>query len=150
MCDLYDRPCLVIEKDRVKPGETEKVFIKSKAYIFTLASIAQTHVKLLFSDSPEDTALLLTELADSETKKGTAIHAPVAISKEREQVFRVLLSIPHVSYITALNLCSSFSSLLEITNSSPSELEKRSSSLSRPRAEKIHKYLRHKFNPEMV
>lgn len=24
MCDLYDRPCLIIEKDRVKPGETEK------------------------------------------------------------------------------------------------------------------------------
>ena len=24
MCDLYDRPCLIIEKDRVRPGETEK------------------------------------------------------------------------------------------------------------------------------
>ena len=24
MCDLYDRPCLIIEKDRVKPGETDK------------------------------------------------------------------------------------------------------------------------------
>lgn len=24
MCDLYDRPCLIIEKDRVKPGEKER------------------------------------------------------------------------------------------------------------------------------
>ena len=34
----------------------------------------------------EDTANLLTELADIERLKGTAIHAPVALSKEREQV----------------------------------------------------------------
>ena len=32
------------------------------------------------------------------------------------QVFRVVLSFPHVSYITALNLCSSFKTLHEIIN----------------------------------
>ena len=24
MCDLFDRPCVIIEKDRLKPGETDK------------------------------------------------------------------------------------------------------------------------------
>ena len=32
------------------------------------------------------------------------------------QVFRVVLSFPHVSYITALTLCSSFKTLHEIIN----------------------------------
>jgi len=149
MCDLYDRPCLIIEKDRVKPGETEKHFIKSKAYILTLASIAQTHVKIIFSESQEETARLLTDLADIETKKGTAITACTALSKEREQVFRVVLSIPRVSYITALNLCSSFNTLQQIISSTPAELERRTPSLSNPRAAEIHKYLRHKFNSDM-
>lgn len=34
----------------------------------------------------EETASLLTELANIETKKGTAITASTALSKEREQV----------------------------------------------------------------
>ena len=34
----------------------------------------------------EETARLLTDLADIETKKGTAITACIALSKEREQV----------------------------------------------------------------
>ncbi|XP_068729595.1 Fanconi anemia group M protein-like [Montipora capricornis] len=148
MCDLYERPCLIIEKDRVRPGETDRKFIKTKAYILTLASIAQTHVKILFSDSQEDTANLLTELAGMERLKGTAIHAPVALSKEREQVFRVLLSIPQVSFITALNLCWSFNSLQEIIKSTPSDLEKRTPSLSSTRAEKVYCYLRHKLIPK--
>ena len=38
----------------------------------------------------EDTATLLTDLADIETKKGTAIHAPVSLSKDREQVTSLL------------------------------------------------------------
>lgn len=150
MCDLYDRPCLIIEKDRVKPGETDKNFIKTKAYILTLASIAQTHVKMVFSDSQEETATLLTELANIETKKGMSITAPTALSKEREQVFRVLVSIPRVSYVTALNLCISYNTLHEIVNSTPAELERRTPGLSGPRAAEIYKYLRHKFNPEMV
>jgi len=150
MCDLYDRPCLIIEKDRVKPGETEKHFIKSKAYILTLTSIAQTHVKIIFSESQDETARLLTDLADIETKKGTAITACIALSKEREQVFRVVQSIPRVSFVTALNLCSSFNTLQEIINSTATELERRTPGLSNPRAAEIHKYLRHKFNSDML
>lgn len=38
----------------------------------------------------EETARLLTDLADIETKKGTAITACTALSKEREQVSFVL------------------------------------------------------------
>ena len=38
----------------------------------------------------EETARLLTDLADIETKKGTAITACTALSKEREQVSLVL------------------------------------------------------------
>lgn len=150
MCDLYDRPCLIIEKDRVKPGETEKNFIKTKAYIFTLASIAQTHVKMVFSDSQEETARLLTDLAAVETKKGMEITASTTLNKEREQVFRVVASIPRVSYVTALNLCSSYNTLGEIVNSTPAELEKRTPGMSSPRAAEIHKYLRHKFNSNMI
>ena len=38
----------------------------------------------------EETARLLTDLADIETKKGTAITACTALSKEREQVSLLL------------------------------------------------------------
>ena len=41
---------------------------------------------LFFLVITEETARLLTDLATIETKKGTAITAPTALSKEREQV----------------------------------------------------------------
>ena len=40
--------------------------------------------------------------------------------------------------------------LLFFIYSTPAELERRTAGLSRPRAAEIHKYLRHKFNSDML
>lgn len=48
-------------------------------------------VFVMFVIITEETARLLTDLANIETKKGTAITACIALSKEREQVKLICL-----------------------------------------------------------
>ena len=72
-------------------------------FLYFSKSILLNASRQTFFCLAEDTAHLLTELADSETKKGTAIHAPVAISKEREQV--QLISFALQSSMNVIRVC---------------------------------------------
>jgi Fanconi anemia group M protein len=50
--DLFDRPCLIIEKDREKPRDIKpQNRIRTRHCNGNLAALAQTHAKILFSDS---------------------------------------------------------------------------------------------------
>uniref|UniRef100_A0A672MB14 ERCC4 domain-containing protein n=1 Tax=Sinocyclocheilus grahami TaxID=75366 RepID=A0A672MB14_SINGR len=59
----FERVCLIIERDRAKPGEMVRVFQRSRCYDGTLAALVKAGVRLLVSNGPDDTAALLTELA---------------------------------------------------------------------------------------
>ncbi|XP_048586442.1 uncharacterized protein LOC5503392 isoform X2 [Nematostella vectensis] len=150
LCTLYDRPCIIIEKDRVRPGEQERNN-RSTAYFSTLSSIALTHIKILYSDSQEHTAFLLSELALVEAKKKAAIVAPLSnMSNETEKMFRFLLTIPMVNYATALCLSLKYRNLRHLIHSSTAELQSTTSHLIATRAQEIYAYLRHSFNTGML
>ena len=151
LCDLYDRPCIVIERDRVKTGETQaKCQVRSKYFDRLLACFAQTHIKVLFSDGQEATSDILSSLAHVEEKKDRAIIYPLPLSKEKEQIVKFLSSIPRTSYITAISLCYHNKTLQDIINSSAEELVKRVKTLSLKRANDILKFLQHGFSSDMV
>ncbi|KAA0711587.1 Fanconi anemia group M protein [Triplophysa tibetana] len=114
---LHERVCLIIERDRSKPGETYRAVQRSRFYDGTLAALVRAGVRLMVSGGPDETALILTELAQVEKRKGQAIAVALEVRGHRQQALQFFLTLPHVSYITALNMCHNFPSVGHVINS---------------------------------
>ncbi|XP_058606157.1 Fanconi anemia group M protein isoform X3 [Onychostoma macrolepis] len=145
----FERVCLIIERDRAKPGETVRVFQRSRCYDGTLAALVKAGVRLLVSSGPDDTAALLTELTQVERRKGQAIAVPLEVKGHRQQALQFYLTLPHVSYVSALNMCHHFSSVGHMINSSVEELQA-SAHTSRSRAEDVYRCLRYSCDSALM
>ncbi|XP_076835377.1 Fanconi anemia group M protein isoform X3 [Brachyhypopomus gauderio] len=139
---LFDRVCLLVEKDRTKPGEPLRSFHRSRYYDSTVAALVRAGIRLLFSSGPDDTAALLAQLAQVEQRKGWAIGVPMDVKGHQQQALQFYLTLPCVSYVSALYMCHSFSSVSQLVNSSLEGLQ-RGIQVSRSRAEEIYRCLRY-------
>ncbi|XP_073493608.1 Fanconi anemia group M protein-like [Phyllobates terribilis] len=146
---MFERVCLIVEKDRVKPGETSRLFQRTKYYDITLSSLISAGVQVLFSSGQEETAGLLKELAALEQRKTTGITVPTQVTGHQQEALNFYLSIPNVSHITALNLCHHFSNVRQMTNSSVDEIVSKGK-MSKRKAEEIYRYLHSGFDPQML
>uniref|UniRef100_A0A8C9W7I0 FA complementation group M n=1 Tax=Scleropages formosus TaxID=113540 RepID=A0A8C9W7I0_SCLFO len=146
---LFDRVCLIIEKDRIKPGDASRPFQQSRYYDSTLALLLQAGVRLLFSDGPEETAALLAELAHLEQRKGQAVSVPTEVTGYQQQSLHFYLTLPCVSYVTALNMCHGFRSLGHLVDSSLEALMS-GACVSRRRAEEIFRCLHYPCDVNML
>ncbi|KAG2457477.1 FANCM protein, partial [Polypterus senegalus] len=145
----FERICVIVEKDRLKPGETVKECSKSKTYTSTVSAMIKAGIRVLFSSSPLETAGLLADLAHLEQRKSMAISVPLEVTGPRQLAFNFYLAIPGVSYIAALNLCHRCGSVWKVVNSSVEELAA-VMGLGRRRAEQIFRYFHHVFDPQML
>ncbi|XP_068436612.1 Fanconi anemia group M protein isoform X2 [Clinocottus analis] len=138
---LFERVCLIVEKDRVKPGETSRPFQRTRYYDSTLTALVHTGMRLLWSDGAEQSAGLLADLARLEQRKGRGIALPLAVKgQHRAQALQFYLSLPSVSYIHALSMSHNFSSIAQLINSSIEAIQK-GGCMSQSRAEDIYRFL---------
>ncbi|XP_073782912.1 Fanconi anemia group M protein isoform X4 [Danio rerio] len=145
----YERVCLIIQKDRTRPGETVRVFQRSRYYDSTLAALVTAGVRLLFSNGFEETATILTDLTQVEKRKGQAIQVPLEVKGHRQQALQFYLTLPNMSYICALNMSHRFSSISHMISSSVEDLQA-SACVSRSRAEEIYRCLRYSCDPVLI
>ncbi|KAK5857518.1 hypothetical protein PBY51_010758 [Eleginops maclovinus] len=140
---LFERVCLIVEKDRTKPGEVSRPFQRTRCYDSTLTALVHTGVRLLWSDGAEQSAGLLADLARLEQRKGQAIAVPMEVKgPHRQQALQLYLSLPSVNYVHALSMCHNFSSIGQLINSSIEAIQK-GGCMSRSRAEEIYCFLRY-------
>ncbi|KAJ7989260.1 hypothetical protein DPEC_G00317640 [Dallia pectoralis] len=139
---LFDRVCLIIEKERTKPGEVSRPFQRTRYYDSTLASLVRAGIRLLESAGPDESAALLAELARLEQRKGQAISVPLEVKGLRQQALVFYRTLPCVSYVNALNMAQSFRSVSHLVNS-PVEALQKGACLSQARAEEIYRSLRY-------
>uniref|UniRef100_A0A3P8TS70 ERCC4 domain-containing protein n=1 Tax=Amphiprion percula TaxID=161767 RepID=A0A3P8TS70_AMPPE len=112
---LFERVCLIVEKDRTKKGEAARPFQQTRLYDATLAALVRAGVRLLWSDGAEESAGLLADLARLEQRKGQGIAVPLEVKgQHREETLQVYLSMPSVSYVHALNMTNNFGSVAEL------------------------------------
>uniref|UniRef100_A0A3P8TS59 ERCC4 domain-containing protein n=1 Tax=Amphiprion percula TaxID=161767 RepID=A0A3P8TS59_AMPPE len=110
---LFERVCLIVEKDRTKKGEAARPFQQTRLYDATLAALVRAGVRLLWSDGAEESAGLLADLARLEQRKGQGIAVPLEVKgQHREETLQVYLSMPSVSYVHALNMTNNFGSVM--------------------------------------
>ncbi|KAF3844963.1 hypothetical protein F7725_008126 [Dissostichus mawsoni] len=132
---LFERVCLIVEKDRSKPGEASRPFQRTRCYDSTLTALVSTGVRLLWSDGAEQSAGLLADLARLEQRKGQAIAVPLEVKgSHRQQALQLYLGLPSVSYVHALSLSHNFSSIAQLIN----------------RAEEIYRFLRYSCDSFMM
>ncbi|XP_076442631.1 Fanconi anemia group M protein-like [Babylonia areolata] len=147
MQSLYDRCVVIVEKDRVKPGEEKNKRLQHHTkYVDTLTTqLCQTTVRLFFTDNQNETANLLAQLTTIECRKGMAIRVPVSLSPGQEQVVRFYLSLPKLCITHALNLCFNFRTIHEFMQSSVSGVQTKGH-MSFSRATEVVNYVRRRFS----
>ncbi|NWY33843.1 FANCM protein, partial [Pheucticus melanocephalus] len=146
---IFERICVIVETDRVRPGETSRCFQRTQHYNGVLSALVQAGIRLLFSSCQEETAALLKELALLEHRKDAAIQVPTEPEGHSRDILNFYLSIPNLSYGAALNLCHSFGSITAVANSSVPALAA-GARLSQPQAEELHRFLRHDFDLQLL
>ncbi|XP_037995229.1 Fanconi anemia group M protein-like [Motacilla alba alba] len=146
---IFERICVIVETDRVRPGETSRCFQRTQYYDGVLSALVQAGIRILFSSCQGETAALLKELALLEHRKDAAIQVPTEPEGHRRDLLNFYLSIPNLSYGAALNLCHSFGSIAAVANSSVPALAA-GARLSRPQAEELHRFLRHDFDLQLL
>ncbi|KAM7020490.1 Fanconi anemia group M protein [Passerculus sandwichensis] len=146
---IFERICVIVETDRVRPGETSRCFQRTQHYDGALSALVQAGIRILFSSCQEQTAALLKELALLEHRKDAAIQVPTEPEGHGRDLLNFYLSIPNLSYGAALNLCHSFGSITAVANSSVPALAA-GARLSRPQAEELHRFLRHEFDLQLL
>ncbi|KAK5599576.1 hypothetical protein CRENBAI_019115 [Crenichthys baileyi] len=140
---LFERVCLIVEKDRSKQGEVSRPFQHTRFYESTLAALVRAGIRLLWSGGAEESAGLLADLAKLEHRKGQGIAVPLEVKgQHRQQALQLYRSLPSVSHVHALNLLHNFSSIAQLMNSSVEAIQK-GGCMSRTRAEEIYRILRH-------
>ncbi|KAM4777421.1 Fanconi anemia group M protein isoform 1-T1 [Cyanocitta cristata] len=145
----FERICVIVETDRVRPGETSRFFQRTQYYDGVLSAMVQAGIRILFSSCQKETAALLKDLALVEHRKDAAIQVPTEPEGHRRDILNFYLSIPNLSYGAALNLCHSFDSVAAVANSSVPALAA-GARLSRPQAEELHRFLRHDFDLQLL
>ncbi|NXS93474.1 FANCM protein, partial [Jacana jacana] len=145
----FERVCVIVEKDRVKSGETTRFFQRTQYYDSRLSAVVQAGVRILFSSGQEETAALLKDLASVEQRKAAAIRVPTELEGHKREMLNFYLSIPNLGYPAALNMCHSFRSVKEVANSSPQAIAA-GAQLSQQKAEEIYRYLHYGFDPQML
>ncbi|XP_041903762.1 Fanconi anemia group M protein [Corvus kubaryi] len=145
----FERICVIVETDRVRPGETSRFFQRTQYYDGVLSALVQAGIRILFSSCQKETAALLKDLALVEHRKDAAIQVPTEPEGHRRDILNFYLSIPNLSYGAVLNLCHSFDSVAAVANSSVPALAA-GARLSRPQAEELHRFLRHDFDLQLL
>ncbi|XP_053642041.1 Fanconi anemia group M protein isoform X3 [Cherax quadricarinatus] len=151
MLDLYDRPVIIVEMDRLKPGESShRGKIRSK-YLDTIACACTqvTQLKVLYSSGQEETASVLLKLAQQESSKGYSIPVNPEHVTKAKQVVNFYLTLPHISYVTALCLAVNFRNVADFINSS-AETVRDKGRISLQKATAIKQYLCRGFRPDML
>nr|XP_042714031.1 Fanconi anemia group M protein isoform X3 [Chrysemys picta bellii] len=113
---MFERICVIVEKDRIKAGETSRLFQRTKYYDAMLSAFIRAGIRILFSSCQEESAHLLKDLALVEQRKNVAIHVPTEVKGAKEEALRFYLSIPNISYLAALNMCHGFDSVKKMVN----------------------------------
>ncbi|KAM9646182.1 Fanconi anemia group M protein isoform 1-T1 [Trichechus inunguis] len=146
---MFERICMIVEKDREKTGDTLKMFRRTKSYDSLLTALISAGIRILFSSCQEETADLLKELSLVEQRKNVGIHVPTVVNGSKWNALQFYLSIPNISYITALNMCHQFSSVKKMANSSPQEISM-CAQVTHQKAEEIYGYIHYVFDMQML
>ncbi|CAL1284344.1 unnamed protein product [Larinioides sclopetarius] len=143
MSEMYEKPFVIIETDSRKRSLGFNKF-GTKHLQFSVQACLHPSIKVLYSNSVDDTCNILCSLFEKEKQKGLHINVPVALNSSSQKLFNFYNSLPHVSPVCALNFVYHFPSVNRFFKSSADELKK-ASFISSNKAKSVIQYLKNEL-----
>jgi ERCC4-type nuclease len=149
MCDFYERPCLIIEKDKLRGDEKSGILHWTKYVDKTLVQLIHSKVTLFFTENQLETASIIADLCQLENRKNCAISCQVDLNTEQQSKVKFYKSIPHLSYVHSLFLCNNF---ITVTNFLRSDVKTimTNGKMTEERAVHVYNYIRRTFDSQML
>ncbi|CAC5419574.1 FANCM [Mytilus coruscus] len=149
MSDFYERPCLIIEKDKCKLEEKGRILHWTKYVDKTLVHLIQSKVTLFFTENQSETASIVADLCQLENRKNCAISCSINLNTEQQNKVKFYRSIPHLSYVHCLFLCSNYKTVASFLCSNVRTIMT-NGKMTEERASNIYNYIRRKFDTQML
>nr|XP_027236772.1 uncharacterized protein LOC113828030 isoform X1 [Penaeus vannamei] len=152
MLDIYERSVLIIESDRLKPGESPHNAHSTRSKYVDTITCACTHVKrfkVLYSRNQEDTSQIVWQLVEQEKGKGFSILVVPSFLIQHQKILNFFKSLPRISYASAIYLAYNFKTIVDFINSSVATIQEKGC-MTFEKASEIKQYLYRKFRPDML
>ncbi|XP_063885046.1 Fanconi anemia group M protein-like isoform X2 [Scylla paramamosain] len=148
MLELYERPVLIVEDEAARGSPAHQA---RSRYLDTIvcACTQVSALKVLYSKGQEETSHLLWQLLLQEKTKGFKISVVPTMTKKRQQMAKFYLTLPNISYPTAVALAQSFSTVREFITSSVECIQKKGK-ISLERATAVKQQLTRQFREDML
>ncbi|XP_063601485.1 uncharacterized protein LOC134777593 isoform X2 [Penaeus indicus] len=152
MLNIYERSVLIIESDRLKPGESPHNAHSTRSKYVDTITCACTHVerfKVLYSRNQEDTSKIVWQLVEQEREKGFSIFVIPTFLIQHQKILNFFKSLPRISYASAIYLAYNFKTIVDFINSSVATIQEKGC-MTYEKATEIKQYLYRKFRPDML
>lgn len=149
MCDFYERPCLIIEKDKCKPEEKGRILHWTKYVDKTLVHLIQSKMTLFFTENQLETASIVADLCQLENRKNCAISCPINLNTDQQNRVKFYRSIPHLSYVHCLFLCNNYKTVASFLCSDIRTIMT-NGKMTEERASNVYNYIRRTFDTQML
>ncbi|CAG2228097.1 FANCM [Mytilus edulis] len=149
MCDFYERPCLIIEKDKCKPEEKGRILHWTKYVDKTLVHLIQSKMTLFFTENQLETASIVADLCQLENRKNCAISCPINLNTDQQNRVKFYRSIPHLSYVHCLFLCNNYKTVASFLCSDVKTIMT-NGKMTEERASNVYNYIRRTFDTQML
>lgn len=147
MNEYFERPFLIVESNSDPFLESRQH--RTKYVDMIAAQLAQSNIRLLFSNGPKESAEFMSALARKEAKKGFSLPANMKLPLLSEKYMSFYTHLPGVSYALALQMALTFKTPAELATGAKATLVRRLK-LDEKRADKLHKFCRSIFQSDMT
>lgn len=120
----YRDLALILEREKVKPGERPKSKRRTKVFDKTLCQVMKTSIRLFYSGGEEDSAAIVAKLVETAVSNGEGLPRQ-QFSSGQEKMVDWLRILPGVGMGVAYQLSVSFSTMKELLSASKATIMSR-------------------------
>ena len=147
--EQYSKTALIVEWERVKPGEKPKSGLRTKQMDLIVGQLAAVEIRVMYSSGQMQTASILAKLVEKENEEGYGLPRPLRLTVWQEEMVKWILMVPGIGLTVAIKLAIEFSTLRELVTASMTDVM-RKGKLDRKKADGLVNFFMRTFQPELT
>ena len=145
----YSKTTLIVEWEKVKPGDRPKSGTRTKNMDLIVGQLAMAGVMVMYSTGQMETATLLAGLIKQENLRGMGLPRPMKLTVWQEEMVKWILQVPGTGLATAIQVAIHFSTLRELVTANLSQVMDRGR-LCRMKADMMVNFFSRTFQSDLT